>query len=88
MSTRKERRALAFGHMSPSLQNYQWDGKVNFGIQAEIDLEATHYRNELREDTRCLNIDRRFGMDDEDYNRYRQQLDLRTIRLSLWDLTH
>lgn len=89
MSTRKERRALAFGHMSPSRHQYQWDGKVNFGIQAEIAFEERYTHNEVRQEIQCFNFDRLLGfLDFFEFTRRRQMLELMNTRLVLWDLTH
>lgn len=89
MSTRKERRALTFGHMSPNRHKYQWDGKVNFGIQAEIAFEERCARNEIREEIRYINFDEFLSfLDFFERNHRRQLLKLANTRLALWDLTH
>ena len=84
MSTRKERRALTFGHMSPNRQKYQWNGKVNFGIQAEIAFEERCTRNEIREEIRCINFVEFLGfLDFFEHNHRRQLLQLANTRLAL-----
>ena len=88
MSTRKERRAPTFGHMSPNRHRYQWDGKVNFGISAEIALEERYVRNEFREETFSLNVDRYLGMSVAEYVFRFELLELMSSRLVLWDMTH
>ena len=89
MSTRKERRALTFGHMSPNRQKYQWNGKVNFGIQAEINLEERYTHNEVRQEIQYIDFDGLLGFHDVfEHNRRRQMMELANTRLVLWDLTH
>lgn len=93
MNTRKERRALAFGHMSPRRKDHQLKPSgYLFGVESQIKqmarLELLLYR------CRVENVNMRsylYAYDEEEKEFIRQQIEylkMEKERLSLWDFTH
>lgn len=85
MTTRKERRALAFGHMSPTRSQYQAPPNIGMFIQGDVYWVIKDEAENLYSWIQGLNFDIMFEEDREENSRLR---DLRTKYRECLDQLH